>query len=221
MDRRPLASRGWPAMHTLARTVAKAGITPNAVSVAGMVAGIGAGVLLACTSRVDPGSVGERAMFIVAGACVQFRLVCNLIDGMVAVEGGKRSAVGELYNEVPDRISDAAVLIGAGYAVTSSPTLGYAGALLAVFVAYVRAVGKGCGLASDYSGPMAKQQRMFVVTLACAMLGAGPLALREAAAGMVRSGVMSAALWIVIAGSVLTAARRLRRIAASLRERGI
>ena len=29
------------------------------------------------------------------------RLLCNLLDGMVAVEGGKRSKSGELYNDVP------------------------------------------------------------------------------------------------------------------------
>lgn len=33
------------------------------------------------------------------------RLLCNLLDGMVAVEGGKRSKSGELYNDVPGLIS--------------------------------------------------------------------------------------------------------------------
>src|SRR5688572_4150673 len=93
-DRRPPASRGWPVMHTLARAVARSGITPNMVSTAGMVGGIVAGASLAATAQVDAGAWSERLLFIAAAACIQFRLVCNLIDGMVAVEGGKRSALG-------------------------------------------------------------------------------------------------------------------------------
>ena len=52
---------------------------------------------------------------------IQLRLIANLLDGLVAVEGGKRTPTGELYNEAPDRIADTAVLVGAGYAVGGSP----------------------------------------------------------------------------------------------------
>jgi phosphatidylglycerophosphate synthase len=52
---------------------------------------------------------------------------------MVAIEAGTASPVGELYNEVPDRVSDTATLIGAGYAVGGHPTLGYVAACLALF----------------------------------------------------------------------------------------
>jgi phosphatidylglycerophosphate synthase len=222
LDRRPLASRGWPVMHSLAGAVAAAGITPNAVSTAGMVFGIGAGLLLGATACAD--GLAERAAWLGAAACVQLRLVCNLIDGMVAVEGGKRSALGEIYNEVPDRVSDAATLIAAGYALGSSPVLGYITACLALFVAYLRAVGKGAGMVSDYSGPMAKQQRMFVVTVAGAALGVLPRDWRPVTIGMLDSpapGIMFFALGIIAAGSVVTAARRLAHLAAFLRQRGV
>ena len=56
------------------------------------------------------------------------------LDGLVAVEYGKGSATGALFNEVPDRIADSAVLVGAGYAATGWVTLGYVAALLALFV---------------------------------------------------------------------------------------
>jgi phosphatidylglycerophosphate synthase len=39
-----------------------------------------------------------------------------MLDGMVALASCRDSKVGELYNEVPDRVSDAAVFIGVGYA---------------------------------------------------------------------------------------------------------
>src|SRR5207302_9627498 len=77
------------------------------------------------------------------------------------------SNLGELYNEVPDRISDAAVFIGAGFAWGGNIALGYIATILAIFTAYVRAAGKIAGAPNEFCGPMAKQHRMLVVTLIC------------------------------------------------------
>jgi phosphatidylglycerophosphate synthase len=60
-------------------------------------------------------------MWFGAAACIQFRLLCNLLDGMVAVEGGKGSVTGPIYNEAPDRIADVLILIGAGYSTNVEP----------------------------------------------------------------------------------------------------
>ena len=46
---------------------------------------------------------------------MQSRLLCNLFDGMVAIEGGKKSANGDLYNDMPDRFADALFIIPVGY----------------------------------------------------------------------------------------------------------
>lgn len=227
-DRRPLRSRSWPIMGALARRVAAAGITPNQVSIAGMLAAIFAGVLihLAWNDRAlfwavpAFGDVVSRLMLVLAAALIQFRLICNLIDGMVAVEGGKGTAVGELFNEIPDRISDAAIFLGAGYAVSSSPTLGWLAALLAVLTAYIRAVGKGAGVGSDFGGPMDKKARMLIMTLACVVLAVLP---REWQNLFVLHGVnhqvMTLTLALIAFGSLLTCFLRLRRIAARLHGR--
>src|SRR5699024_4358469 len=118
------------------------GLTPNSISVAGMGIAIFGGGFLACTTLGSTVGFIERLFWVLGILCVQARLLCNLFDGMVAVQTGSASPVGELYNEVPDRISDAAVLIGLGYAAGSSVTLGYLAACLALLVAYVRAMGK-------------------------------------------------------------------------------
>ena len=55
-------------------------------------------------------------------------------------------------NEIPDRISDGVGLIGVGIAA-GSWGLGAIAALAAVATAYVRAVGKASGAASDFCGP--------------------------------------------------------------------
>ena len=39
-------------------------------------------------------------LLVVAAGMIQLRLVCNLLDGMVAVEGGMKTKSGELYNDV-------------------------------------------------------------------------------------------------------------------------
>ena len=143
-----------------------------------------------------------------AAACVQLRLVCNLLDGMVAIEGGRKSSVGAIYNEFPDRIADTLFLVPLGYAA-GMPWLGWACALLAALTAYVRVFGGSLGLAQDFSGVMAKQRRMAALT-----------------AGLVAQAVLSffsAGLWpllvtaaIIAAGSLVTCITRTVAIARKL-----
>ena len=117
------------------------------------------------------------------------RLLANLLDGLVAVEHGRKQATGDLWNEVPDRIADVALFLGAGYGLAGlgatiggealGPLLGWSAAALALATAYVRQLGGALGLAQDFRGPMAKQQRMFVLTLGvltCAVDATAPLA---------------------------------------------
>jgi phosphatidylglycerophosphate synthase len=154
-------------------------------------------------------------LFVVAAVLVQLRLMANMLDGMVAVETGRASPLGELYNEIPDRISDAAALIGLGYASLSSPTLGYIATCLAIFTAYVRAQGKAAGAKHEFCGPMAKPHRMFVVTLTGLLMAALPSSWRGVA--IADHGIPALALGIIALGCIVTVLRRLARIAATLR----
>ncbi|HEV2284958.1 MAG TPA: CDP-alcohol phosphatidyltransferase family protein [Steroidobacteraceae bacterium] len=199
-NRRPLKSRssGWA--RALAAALARTAITPNEISVAS--------VVFACGGAAALIGSGAPWALLTCAACVQLRLVCNLLDGMVAVEGGKGSPVGGLYNEIPDRIADAALLVAAGYAVRV-PWLGWCAALLAVATAYLRALGSALGLPQDFRGPMAKQQRMAVLTLAC-VLGA-------AEAPMWHSDyALRVGLGVIAAGALLTCLTRTRALARAL-----
>lgn len=203
-DRRPLASRSWRVSGLLAHWLARRGASANMISVAGMAAGVLAGVAFALTGRV-----AVPALCWVAGAfLVQLRLAANLLDGMVAIESERASRVGELFNEVPDRVSDAATLIGLGYAAGGLHWLGDLAAVLALFVAYVRAAARCAGAPQDYSGPMAKQHRMFVVTVTALIAAvdspAWPAALFGEGARWPAIG-----LSLIVAGCVVTAVRRL------------
>lgn len=216
-DRRPIAARELPIFRSTAAWLATRRVSPNAISIAGMFFGIAAGALFALTPALP---AWERALWLAGAACVQLRLLANMLDGTVAVARGTASRIGELYNEVPDRASDTATLIGLGYAAGGAPWLGYTAAILAVLTAYIRAVGRASGVPSDFRGPMAKQQRMFVVTVAAVYLAAAPGAWRFSWGPGEAWGVPAAALAVIAPGALVTCLRRLRRIAAALRADG-
>jgi phosphatidylglycerophosphate synthase len=167
VNRRPLKTRSRRSAQRLAAYLVSTAITPNQISVMSvLVAGAGAGVVLASNA---PWAL------VVCAICIQLRLLCNMLDGMVAVEGGKQSALGTLYNEIPDRIADSLFLVSVGY-VVQLPWLGWCCALLAALTAYIRVLGGTVGLPQDFRGPMAKPHRMALLTAAC-LLGAGERAL--------------------------------------------
>lgn len=213
MDRRPIAARKLPIVISAAAWLARAGVTPNAISIVGMVSCIAAGLLLYSTSHWPEWS---RWSYVLAACLIQLRLLCNMLDGMVAIECNKQSPVGELYNEIPDRISDAATLIGVGYAASSSPVLGFAAALLAILTAYIRAAAKVAGAPQDYRGPMAKQQRMALLTALCVFLGLAPSAW-IAAARYETWTLSQMVLAIICVGCIITCLRRLLRAMSVLR----
>lgn len=154
--RRPLASRSTGWARWLAARLAASTITPNQISLASIPLAALGGALI---------GFGDRWwVWLAAAVCVQLRLLCNLLDGMVAVEGGKATPAGALYNEFPDRVADSMLLIPIGYAV-GWPWLGWAAALLAAITAYIRALGGALGLPQSFAGVMAKQRRMAALTL--------------------------------------------------------
>jgi phosphatidylglycerophosphate synthase len=198
--RRPIASRSSFWAIGAAKYLGRSGVTPNIISVASVLfSGLGAVLMLLMTHPLA---------WLGAAICVQLRLVCNLLDGMVAIEGGKKTKTGAIYNEFPDRIADSLLLVAVGYAAGCA-WLGWTCALLAALTAYVRVFGGSVGLPQDFSGIMAKQRRMAVLT-------AGLIA--QAIAGLFVIGVwpLIAANAIIALGSLITCATRTIAIARAL-----
>ena len=203
-NRRPIATRdaGWA--QAMAAWLARTRVTPNQISTLSiMFAGIGAALLVWWPTA---------AGLLLCARCIQLRLLCNLLDGLVAVEGGKGSALGKLYNEFPDRITDSLLLIAMGYAC-GAPWLGWLCALLAVLTAYVRIFGGSLGFVQDFRGPLAKAQRMAVLTLACVIGAAETFWHSERWA-------LFAAAATIATGSLVTCFMRTRAIAAKMRAGG-
>lgn len=192
-NRRPLTSRNSAWAARLASWAVARGLTPNQISQASM--GFAAlGFLLYWLSTT--GGFLQFLALLLAAATLQARLVCNLIDGMVAIEGGKGAKDGPFWNEAPDRVSDLLFFTGAGLAV-GRPDLGLLAAALAVATAYIRELGRAEGFPPDFSGPLAKPQRMAVLTAGTVL-----------AALYATHWTLTVTLWIIVAGTAATVTRR-------------
>jgi phosphatidylglycerophosphate synthase len=211
IDRRPIATRNRKWAQDATAWLASRNVSPNAISIAGMCACIVAGIALGMTSIAD-----YRILWLIAALGAQLRLTANMFDGMVAIASSRASKAGELYNEVPDRISDAAVFMGAGFAWGGNVTLGYIATILAIFTAYVRAAGKIAGAPNEFCGPMAKQHRMLVITLICVYAAITPRSWQIITFNDSQIGLMTLGLVVIIAGCVITVIRRVGRIAHAL-----
>ena len=161
------------------------------------------------------GAPAQALLLLVAAAAIQLRLLCNLLDGLIAVENGLKTPTGELYNDVPDRFADVVIIAAAGYALAWhwGVALGWAAAAAALLTAYVRVLGGALGTPQHFLGPMAKPHRMAVLTAACL------LSLVEVAASDYRGRILTAALVVILVGSLATFARRLQLIAVELNAR--
>ena len=193
--RRVLATRNRSWARALAGWLTASGLQPNAVSVMSVVFAAGAAAAFAMAPHG-----GYAACLIAAAACIQLRLLCNMLDGMLAIEGGLKSRTGDIYNELPDRIADIAILVGAGYSLRDLPygqALGWLAAVLALLTAYIRVLSGSLGLPQRFLGPMAKQHRMFVLTLT-ALIAAAVSEPRAIWVGLV----------VIALGSAVTAWRR-------------
>lgn len=216
-NRRPIAARSSRWVRRTASGLARAGVSANGLSAVGLLAAIAAGLLLA----LAPGFGGpyRPLAFAAAALLIGLRLFCNLLDGLVAVEEGKATASGPIWNELPDRFSDVVVLVGAGYGIVAAgvggsaigPALGWGAGVLAVLTAYLRELGRGLGFAADFGGPLAKSQRMAVMIAAAAIAAWLPVGGGGA--------VLAAALGIVVAGTAITLILRTRRLVGRLAER--
>lgn len=208
--RRPLKSRQTRWAAASAGWLARRNVSPNAISLGSIgFAAVAGGAYAGCTYTASAPIVS--ALLVVASAGIQGRLLCNLLDGMVAVEGGKGSRAGEIYNDAPDRAADAIILAAAGYAAGTAwgPTLGWVAVVVALLTAYVRVLGRSIGAGVYFIGPMAKPHRMATLTVA-----------NLAGAALTPWGwhrwLLLAALVLIVVGGAVTAVRRLRRIVRDL-----
>jgi phosphatidylglycerophosphate synthase len=213
--RRPLKTRGRAWAKALARWLTMRAVAPNSISIASLIPAASAGAcFLLLPHATRPIQV---LLLLLAGGLIQLRLLANMLDGLVAVEGGRKTPTGDLYNEIPDRFADVLILAPAGYAIPSlgslGITLGWGVAVLAVLTAYIRLVGGSLGFQQSFMGPMAKQHRMATLTLACL------LSIIEVIVAGYQGRIFALGLTVIGLGAALTIVRRINAIAVELKRR--
>lgn len=210
MERRPLAVRGMKWSNESAKFLAQKNITPNNISILSVVFSLLA-LLFYYLAQ------GQVAFLFLAAVCIQLRLICNLLDGMVAVEYNKKSIYGNLFNDIPDRFADVIIILGAGlYAMESSNSmlamnLAWINAILAVITAYIRVLGTSLDTPTNFSGVMAKPQRMAILTIStllCLVPG-------------IQIPFIYIALVIMLFGQIATIITRIQFIANNLKQKDV
>ena len=138
-----------------------------------------------------------------------------MLDGMVALAAGAASRRGELVNELPDRVSDLLIFVGAAHSGWMHPLAGYWAAIFSLGTAYLGTLRQAVGGRREFGGVMSKPWRMVVLHA-----GAwGTYALFRWNDGDTLIGnlsVLDLASLVVIAGCLQTIAQRLGRIWRSL-----
>lgn len=164
----------------------RTGITANQLTAFGMVVALGAAVAIA-TGHLILGLVG-----LVAAA------LPDLLDGPLAKAAGTAGPRGAFFDSVSDRVTDAIVLGGVAWYLASTRA-GHAAILpLAVMgasaiVSYERAKAESLGFEAK-GGLMERAERIIVLCVGLAFP------------------VLVIALWVMLAGSVLTLVQRFLKV---------
>ncbi|MEM9346768.1 MAG: CDP-alcohol phosphatidyltransferase family protein [Planctomycetota bacterium] len=209
-DRRPIRSRSLGVVQRFGALLVRIGIGPNTISLSSMGFALAGAAYMVAASYAD--GAAFRTFCMTAAACIQLRLIANLMDGVVAEIGGQVSRSGRLFNEWPDRVSDLLLLIGFGSLVIEPGGwwLGVLAGCGAVLTAYCRELGRAVGAPMSFVGPMAKPQRMAVLTAVLFVIAAWPGTGTSAFWGPDQAwGLPALTLLVITISCVVTSIRRL------------
>lgn len=165
-------------------------------------------------------SARHPALLLVAPLFCLLRLWCNMLDGMVALAAGQASWRGEVLNDLPDRVSDVVIFVGAAHSGWMNPLFGYWAAIMSLGTAYVGMLGQAVGAQREFSGWMSKPWRMVALGLG----GWLTYALLRCDHGNDNFGGLTVLEWtcvLVIAGCVQTSGQRLLRILRALKRKSV
>jgi phosphatidylglycerophosphate synthase len=157
-SRRPIADIFRDMAHWAVRFCQRYDIHPDTVSYGSVVA---AGLAGICFWQ----SFNWPVLILPAVFLCFVRLWLNMLDGMVALASGKASLRGEILNDVPDRVSDVLIFVGAAHSGWGHLVGGYWVAIFALLVAYVGTFGQAVGVQREFSGVMAKPWRMVALAI--------------------------------------------------------
>ncbi|MBB6136585.1 CDP-diacylglycerol--glycerol-3-phosphate 3-phosphatidyltransferase [Massilia aurea] len=178
-----------PALAALAR----AGVTPNQITLGAMVLSMAYGLALA----LDP---GNAALWYGLPLFLLLRMALNAIDGMLATATGNKTALGAMLNELCDQLSDAALYLPFALAAGIQPVVVVLAVVAALLTEFAGVLVQALGAPRGFEGPMGKSDRAFAFGVVALLIGTG-------VAPIWANGV----LVLVLLLSALTVFNRLRR----------
>jgi CDP-diacylglycerol--glycerol-3-phosphate 3-phosphatidyltransferase len=179
------------AVSPLGNRLARAGVTPDAITVVGTLGAVG-------------GALGffTRGVFFVGTLIIWFFVMLDLVDGAVARARGTSTRFGAVLDSTCDRIADAAVFGSllwwfAGRGASRSLVLACLLCLiLGTLISYVRARAEGIGLTAKV-GLVERAERLIIALVGTGLDGLGvPY-------------VQAGALWLLVGLSAITVGQRL------------
>ena len=183
-------------LRPLARGLLRAGVTPNAVTLAALLLSVAMGAALAAR----PVSAWVLAA---VPPVLLVRMALNALDGMMAREGGRESKLGLVLNEVGDILADGAIYLPFALALGVHPLLAAGFVLLAAASEAAGLAGIATGNGRRYDGPFGKSDRAAAI---------GALAI-VAAAGVPFAGWIGWAFGALCALAALTVVNRIAKAA--------
>ena len=208
-SRRPIAEVFRRTAQRATRFCVRMGIHADAISYFSVAA---AAVAALCFWQ----STEYPTLLIVAPLFCYLRLWCNMLDGMVAIAAGEASRRGEILNDIPDRISDVLIFVGAAHSGWMNPLFGYWAAIFSLGTAYVGMLGQAVGAQREFGGLMSKPWRMVVLGLG-AWLNYVLFGWNNGDTMIGGLGVLEWTCVIVIVGCFQTSVQRIARILHRLR----
>jgi CDP-diacylglycerol--glycerol-3-phosphate 3-phosphatidyltransferase len=190
---RAAISRG---LTPLGASLARAGITPDAVTVVGALGTVASAVIFF-----------PRGWFFAGTLLIWAFAMLDLVDGAVARAGGQESAFGAVLDSSCDRVADAAVFgtLAWYFAMHDQRWLLLAALLCLVLgslTSYIRARAEAAGLTATV-GIAERAERLIIV-----LVGTG----LDGLPGLHVPYVLAAALWILVAASTITVGQRLATV---------
>jgi CDP-diacylglycerol---glycerol-3-phosphate 3-phosphatidyltransferase len=184
-------------LRPVAASLARAGVSANAVTVAALVLSMAQGAWIA----LMPASSWPLLFLPVT---LFLRMALNAIDGIMAKEHGQASASGAVLNELSDVLADAALYLPLALIAGISAPLIVGVVVLSIIAEMTGALGPMLGVQRCYLGPLGKSDRALAFGLLALLIGLG-----------VAPGVWSTLYLLALAVlATLTIINRARRIVA-------
>lgn len=138
------------------RALARAGITPNTVTLVAVTGSIAAGAAVSFAKE-------KPALLLLLPAWLFARMALNAIDGMMARELSMATHLGAVLNELGDAVSDLGLYLPLAFIDERARWSVVAFSIGAVLTEFCGVLGRALGASRRYDGPMGKSDRAFMV----------------------------------------------------------